>query len=69
MFKPVTTSSLDIEIAERMLLLSNESNNLSTLVADLNLNVRRSLFRRLEVSDLWFPQLTMRELHLYSHGQ
>lgn len=68
MFKPITSSSLDIEIAERMLLLSNKSNNLSTLVADLNLNARRTLFRRLEVFDLWFPQLTMRELHLYTCG-
>ena len=65
-FKPVKSSEFDLNIADRMISFYNEQNNLAKLFTDLNLNSRRLSFQRIENSDLLFPELTIRELCLYS---
>ena len=67
-FKPIQSSSIDIEIANRMILFANRKNNLSQLVKHLNLNAKMVVFEQLELSDLTFPELTMHDLCLYTCG-
>ena len=66
--QPVKLSPLDIEIANRMLSLSDEPNNLSILVEELNLNARRSIFERVDDARTTFPAFTTEDLAKYTCG-
>lgn len=68
-FKPAEESQIDEDVANRMLSLQHGENFLSRVVLEERLNLRRSSFQVMNISELdEFRKLSYEELHLFCCG-